>query len=164
MKIPKKDFVLAKTYFRTNLRNGGFELSNDSQQELNVANIDRLIARNQWVNLIKVLRTIGGYSLKEAKDKVDACRTFETVDRLAMWKEIMDTIDKYNEIVVEEKEEKKTKVVVCVSGGTVQAIFSNDPDIVVEMIDHDNLKEEGKDVDERTKVYENATEGMTQIY
>lgn len=58
----------------------------------------------------------------------------------------------------------KIKVVVCVSGGNVQAIFSNDPAIVVEMIDYDNLEAEGKNVDECTQVYENAIVGLTQVY
>lgn len=57
----------------------------------------------------------------------------------------------------------KIKVVVCVSGGNVQAIFSNEP-VMIEMIDHDNMEAEGKDIDDRTEVYENAIVGLTQVY
>jgi hypothetical protein len=164
MKIPTKNFTLAKTYFKTNIRTGGFEERNDFPQEFDVKTVDNQIISNQWVGLIKILRTIGGYSLMDAKHKVDACRMFDVIDRLAMWTQIMDTIEQHNEIVVKKKKDDKIKVVVCVSGGNVQAIFSNDPTIVIKMVDHDNLKAEGKNVDELTQDYKDAIGDMKQVY
>jgi hypothetical protein len=39
----------------------------------------------------------------------------------------------------EAPEEPKNRIIVVVSGGIVQAVFANDPNLVVDIIDHDNF-------------------------
>jgi hypothetical protein len=178
MKIPTKNFTLAKTYFKTNIRTGGFEERNDFPQEFDVKTVDNQIISNQWVGLIKILRTIGGYSLMDAKHKVDACRHFDALDgerrfpkhslaldRNAMWTEIMDTIDKHNEIVVKKEEKKeKTKIVIHVEGGNIQSVHTNHiDDIEIQIVDYDNLEAEGKDASERLEIFCRAVSGLTII-
>lgn len=55
----------------------------------------------------------------------------------------------------------KIKVVAVVIGGVVQSAYSSTSDIDFEVLDIDNIKEEGLDDDEEFKM---ATEGLKVIY
>lgn len=56
------------------------------------------------------------------------------------------------------------KVVVLVSGGVVQDIYSDDKNTVVTILDEDDMKEEGLDVDNIEQAIAVATQGMDVIY
>lgn len=55
------------------------------------------------------------------------------------------------------------RAVVVVSGGVVQSIHTDAPNLGYDLIDCDNLEAEGVDVDERIKRIAEATEGLRQI-
>lgn len=56
------------------------------------------------------------------------------------------------------------KVVVYVSGGNIQAIYSNNPNITVKVIDEDNMIAEGKTRNECNKEVTKEVKNLTMIY
>jgi len=56
-----------------------------------------------------------------------------------------------------------TKIVVFVEGGNVQSIYSTRP-VEVEVVDFDNLKEQGLDSEARNAELDRATAGMTEAF
>jgi len=56
------------------------------------------------------------------------------------------------------------KIVIIVSGGNVQEVFADAPDVQVEVVDHDNLEGEELDRDQRAQVQERATAGLHCVY
>jgi hypothetical protein len=56
----------------------------------------------------------------------------------------------------------KTKLTIIVDGGNVQGVYSNDPDIEVTLIDHDNLREE-HDRTERENIESDAVDGLREV-
>ena len=65
--------------------------------------------------------------------------------------------------VVEEMVKKKTKVIVQVSGGCCQAVFSSDPNIEVELCDFDNGKVD-KDAKKECARMEEECKGMAEAF
>jgi hypothetical protein len=51
----------------------------------------------------------------------------------------------------------KTSVVIFVSGGIVQEVRSNIKDIEVDLVDYDNLEQEGKEKGEMIEIWGEAT-------
>lgn len=58
---------------------------------------------------------------------------------------------------------KKINIVVEVSGGLVQNVYSDDPEIVVEVVDFDNA-EESDTVDEDQERLDDLTKTMTVVW
>ena len=56
------------------------------------------------------------------------------------------------------------KIVIIVSGGVVQDVFADYPDVHVEVLDHDNLEAEGLDSDKRDELQERETAGLKCVY
>ena len=54
------------------------------------------------------------------------------------------------------------KVVIIVEGGNVQAVYSDNPDAEVVIVDHDNLRE-NLSKEQRQKVEDEATEGLVPV-
>ena len=57
----------------------------------------------------------------------------------------------------------KNKIVIVVEGGVVQAVYSRDPTEDIYLLDHDDLKEEGKMREEREKIQEKAILGLHEV-
>ena len=57
----------------------------------------------------------------------------------------------------------KPKIVIEVSGGNVQNVFSTAAVDIV-LVDHDNLAAEGKDSDEREWIMVQACKGMAHVF
>jgi hypothetical protein len=56
------------------------------------------------------------------------------------------------------------KIIIIVEGGVVQAVYSEDENVDIELIDHDNLKEKGWDRVLRAGLVAEATLGMKEMY
>lgn len=56
------------------------------------------------------------------------------------------------------------KIVVYVSGGNVQAIYSSNPNAIVKVIDDDNMIAEGKLDEERQEILNKEIEGLEVVY
>lgn len=56
------------------------------------------------------------------------------------------------------------KIVIYVDGGNVQGVYSSDEKVEVEIIDFDNLRAEGKNMQQRYDVLEGASRGLHGVF
>ena len=59
---------------------------------------------------------------------------------------------------------KPARIVVVINGGVLDSVYSNDRQLTVELVDHDDLEAEGKWRDEREAIESEATDGLFSIY
>jgi len=59
---------------------------------------------------------------------------------------------------------KITQIVICVEGGVVQTVYSNQLNTRVEVVDYDNLEVQGKTRQQATTIGKQATDGLECIY
>lgn len=57
-----------------------------------------------------------------------------------------------------------TKVLISISGGVVTGVFSNDPDLKVEINDYDNARESEEDFDAKEKEMEAEEAALNIVY
>lgn len=62
------------------------------------------------------------------------------------------------------KKTKKNRVVIHVEGGVVQEVYSNDPDIDIELIDFDNMEAEGHSSKFRDVEFKRAIKGLKCVF